>query len=243
MKKVKNVISICLCLILLTSPLTVLAKGQNYAYSYAAQEGVRSTMNIVETPETRIASTVDAEGRMIKAIYYKATGDYRLWVDNKEIDLKSDAKLETQSSGPITPSEKELSKYTRSSMFYGYSTRGVEETIVWQGSSRVTYVWTVTDNDDGKKEKYGMSDVPSSAFENMLIAVDELRDQENKVVTLGAGAGITLLALTGAFAVGVSAVEALFATAGLGGEIMVILYEKSGLQTKVDECQIAYNHF
>ena len=80
-------------------------------------------------------------------------------------------------------------------------------------------------------------------FGDMMQAVNALNDKCRELVALASTAAITVAALAGAAAAGLVAIETLTAGTAVAGSVVTLLYSKSGLGDRLDDCEIAYQTY
>ena len=79
-------------------------------------------------------------------------------------------------------------------------------------------------------------------FGDMMQAVNALNDKCRELVALTATVTITAAVLAGA-AAGLVALETLTAGTAVAGSVVTLLYSKSGLGDRLDDCEIAYQTY
>lgn len=79
-----------------------------------------------------------------------------------------------------------------------------------------------------------------AAFGDMMLAVDDLNNKVSEVIALGVGLGFTAGAIIATIGLGLEAAATLLATAGAGADLTMLLYGASGIQGKLDACEVAY---
>ena len=79
-----------------------------------------------------------------------------------------------------------------------------------------------------------------AAFGDMMLAIDDLNNKVSEVLALGIGLGLTAGVILGAIELGLDAAATLLAAAGAGADLTMLLYGASGIQGKLDACEVAY---
>ena len=77
-----------------------------------------------------------------------------------------------------------------------------------------------------------------AAFGDMMLAVDDLNNKVSEVIALGVG--FTAGAIIATIGLGLEAAATLLAAAGAGADLTMLLYGASGIQGKLDACEVAY---
>ena len=238
----RNICSLLLCFILLFIPIQASASANSPKTVLPAIEGYRSEMIITENEFNRIVETTDVDGNHIRTIFNKVTSEYEMYINNVPVGLKSSPQVQR---GPIDITTVVLGNYTRDSKpLYSYATVDLREDITWQGTNRRTnFVWRVIGSKDNHiKELYTSSyDMPKD-FGDMMQAVNALNDKCRELVALAATITITAVVLAGA-AAGLVALETLTAGTAVAGSVVTLLYSKSGLGDRLDDCEIAYQTY
>lgn len=240
-KKMKWV-SLILSFVVIFNSITVFAKTEQSKTIIPAIDGVRSEMVIAEYENTRVAYTTDGDGNYLEVICNKEKKEFQIYCNGELLNENSAVSKRV----PELPNyEKVIGNYSRTCLFHTYATLDIEQTILWQGNiKRISYVWRITgDTADKKKDIVTSNYTMPDGFRDMVNAVNDLRDQETKIIALGAGAGILSQTILTAAAAGVAAIELLFASAGLGTDIVFLLYDATGLQVKEDVCRGIYETY
>ena len=236
----KKTTSIFLCLVLLFVPIHVSANGIISRTVIPPREGVRSEMISIETEFDRTTETTDVDGNHIKVIYDKVLQKYQLFINDKEINLDSKPSIKR---APISRKMIVLGNFARNCEYYQYSTLDLREELLWQGTTRVSFVWRITDNSNHTKELFTLGyDMPKD-YGTMMLAINDLNAQCIQIVKLLSGVAISATAFAVACASGIAAIEALAFGTAVATALNELLYSPSGLQDRIDACEIAYQTY
>lgn len=239
----RNVCSLLLCFILLFLPIQASASANSSKTILPAIEGYRSEMIITENEFNRIVEATDVDGNHVRTIFNKITSEYVMYWNNAPVDLKSTPQIQR---APIDITTTVLGNYARDSKpLYSYATIDLREDITWQGSRRTNFVWRVIGSKDNyiKELSTGSYDDMPKDYGEMMKAVNALNDKCRELISLTATVAISLTALIGAAATGLMAIESLATGTVVATSVVSLLYAKSGLGDRLDDCEIAYQTF
>ena len=233
----KSILSLFLCLSMILVPINAYASGDT---GKSVIETPSGNIIITESDTIRTAEMTDAEGNIIKTIFNKQTQEAQIYVNGIKSNFNNTS---IKKAPPVSASEKVIGNYKRRSSIdtYAYATLDIEQTIVWQGLAKTSYVWRVTGiKEDMYKEIITRTYAMPAAFGDMMLAIDDLNNKVSEVLALGIGLGLTAGVILGAIELGLDAAATLLAAAGAGADLTMLLYGVSGIQGKLDACEVAY---